>query len=41
MNDQCDKGIIQLLEIQLPGKRPMKIQDFIRGYRGNSIGRFE
>jgi len=41
MNVECDKGIIQLHEIQLPGKRPMKIQDFLRGYRGNSTGKFE
>ncbi len=41
MNVQCDKGIISLREIQLPGKRPMKIQDFLRGYRGIKEGIFE
>ncbi|MFH1049568.1 MAG: methionyl-tRNA formyltransferase [bacterium] len=41
MNVQCDKGIISLREIQLPGKRPMKIQDFLRGYRGRKEGILE
>jgi len=41
MNVQCEKGLVSLQEIQLPGKRPMKIQDFLRGYRGNKEGCFD
>lgn len=41
MNVQCEKGIISLQEIQLPGKRPMRIQEFLRGYRGEKFGKFD
>lgn len=37
---QCEKGFVLLKEIQLPGKRPMKTQEFLRGYRGSKSGRF-
>jgi methionyl-tRNA formyltransferase len=38
---QCDKGIISILELQLPGKKIMKTVDFLRGYRGEMSGKFE
>ncbi|TAL67334.1 MAG: methionyl-tRNA formyltransferase [Bacteroidetes bacterium] len=38
LNVYCGNGIITFLEIQPQDKKPMKIEDFIRGYRGNSTG---
>jgi methionyl-tRNA formyltransferase len=40
INVQCEKGIVTLREIQLPGKRPMKTEEFLRGYRGTKSGKF-
>lgn len=37
---QCKDACISILELQFPGKKPMKITDFIRGFRGNMQGRF-
>ncbi len=36
----CRKGIIKLKEIQIPGKRKMKTEDFLAGYRGPKKGKF-
>ena len=36
----CGKGIIKLKEIQLAGKRKMKTEDFLAGYRGAKKGKF-
>jgi len=38
LNIYCEKGIITILEIQPQDKKPMKIEDFLRGYRGNISG---
>ncbi len=35
------KGYIEPVEIQLQGKRAMKIKDFLQGYRGETEGIFE
>jgi methionyl-tRNA formyltransferase len=40
MTVQCDKGIITLTEVQPSGKKPMIINDFLRGYRGDNKGNF-
>lgn len=37
----CQKGIITLKEIQVQGKRAMKAEDFLKGYRGETDGKFE
>lgn len=36
----CNDGELSLLELQLPGKRRMLVDDFLKGYRGPSEGRF-
>lgn len=41
LNLYCEKGIISILEIQPQDKKPMKIQDFLRGYRGELSGVIE
>ncbi|MFA8300564.1 MAG: methionyl-tRNA formyltransferase [Hyphomicrobiales bacterium] len=28
----CQKGVLEILELQMPGKKRMKIEDFLRGY---------
>lgn len=33
-------GTIEILELQLEGKKKIKITDFINGYRGNNYGQF-
>lgn len=38
---KCRKGYLSILEIQPAGKKPMKIADFVRGYRGSNPGKFE
>ncbi len=38
LNVYCDKGIITILEIQPQDKKPMMIEDFLRGYRGEISG---
>jgi len=38
LNVYCDKGFITILEIQPQDKKPMKIEDFLRGYRGELSG---
>ena len=38
---QCGEGSIAILELQLPGKKPMAVKDFLNGYRGKSSGFFE
>jgi methionyl-tRNA formyltransferase len=34
----CEKGIITILEIQPQDRKPMKIEDFLRGFRGELTG---
>ncbi len=34
----CSDGTLDLTEIQLPGKKAVKVEDFLRGYRGNKSG---
>lgn len=34
----CGSGALELLEIQLQGKRAMKASDFLKGYRGGDSG---
>ncbi len=36
----CSDGSLSLTEVQLPGKRRMKIADVLRGYRGPVNGSF-
>jgi methionyl-tRNA formyltransferase len=36
----CADGAVKLDEVQLPGKPPMKAEDFLRGWRGERSGRF-
>jgi methionyl-tRNA formyltransferase len=38
---QCGNGTISLSEIQPEGKKAMKVQDFLKGFRGEMNGRFE
>ncbi len=38
---QCAKGIVNILELQLPGKKAMKTTDFVKGYRGERFGKFD
>lgn len=38
---KCAAGLIFIKELQLEGKKVMKIIDFINGYKGNSTGMFE
>jgi len=38
---QCGKGSVSLIEIQVQGKKKMKTVDFLRGYRGDTSGKFE
>ncbi len=40
MTVQCGKGKISVLELQLQGKKPMKIQEFLQGWRGEKKGKF-
>lgn len=35
------EGSIEIYELQLQGKRPMKSREFLLGYRGNSNGNFQ
>ena len=35
------KGFIEILELQLSGKKRMKIEDFLRGFKINDDFRFE
>ena len=37
----CGSNALEAIEIQLEGKPAVKAIDFIRGYRGDKIGRFE
>jgi methionyl-tRNA formyltransferase len=37
-NVYCNKGLISILELQLPGKKMMRADDFLRGYRGVKSG---
>lgn len=34
----CGTGALELLEIQLQGKKAMKVPDYLRGYRGGNSG---
>jgi len=36
----CADAELSLIEVQLPGKRKMMVEEFMRGYRGPSNGRF-
>jgi methionyl-tRNA formyltransferase len=36
----CADGVLRLDEIQIPGKPPMKAEDFVRGWRGARHGVF-
>ncbi len=36
----CGNGCIEILEIQMPGKKNMKIKDFLAGYRAETEGLF-
>ena len=38
---QCDKGIVNILELQFPGKKIVKTSEFIKGYRGELKGKFD
>jgi methionyl-tRNA formyltransferase len=38
---QCGKGVLSLTEIQPQGKKVMLTSDFLKGYRGESQGKFE
>lgn len=38
---QCRKGVVALTEIQPENKKPMKTEDFLRGYRGDTQGFFD
>ena len=38
---QCGKGSVSLIEIQVQGKKKMNTVDFLRGYRGDTSGKFE
>ena len=37
---QCADGLLSILELQLPGKKKSKIEDFLNGYRGVRSGNF-
>ncbi len=37
---KCRAGLVQVIELQLQGKKPLPIADFLRGYRGDSHGTF-
>jgi methionyl-tRNA formyltransferase len=37
----CTNGSLSILEMQLEGKKTMKIRDFLAGYRGDKEGKFE
>jgi methionyl-tRNA formyltransferase len=37
----CGSDSLQIIEMQLQGKRAMKADDFVRGYRGEEKGKFE
>jgi methionyl-tRNA formyltransferase len=39
-NVQCAKGIISITHLQLEGRNPMPIKDFINGFRGEKYGKF-
>lgn len=41
MNIGCNGGILSVKELQYEGKKPLKIIDFLRGFRKNISGRFE
>lgn len=41
LNIYCEKGFISILELQPQDKKPMKNEDFLRGYRGELFGAIE
>lgn len=38
---ECGKGCVSLLEIQPEGKKAMKTEEFLKGFRGEMTGKFE
>jgi methionyl-tRNA formyltransferase len=37
----CQHGFINLVEIQLQDKKAMRIEDFLKGFRGETKGKFD